>query len=52
MSLSSYIRGDYFLKSNTMLKTARVYDQYKPNICLVYAKIFMFINQLLLLKKK
>jgi hypothetical protein len=45
--MSLYIRGDYFLKSYTVLKTtvARVYDKYKPNICLVYANIFMFFNQ-------
>ena len=29
-----------------MLKTTVVYDQYKSNIFLVYAKIFMFFNQL------
>ncbi len=42
---SLYICGDYFLKSYIVLKTV-VYDKYKQNICLVYAKIFMFFNQL------
>jgi hypothetical protein len=45
-TMSLYIRGDYFLKSYTVLKTAVVYDKYKPNICLAYAKIFVFFNQL------
>ncbi len=44
--MSLYIRGDYILKSYTVFKTALVYDQYKPKICLVYATIFMFLNQL------
>ncbi len=44
--MSLYIRGDYFLKSYTVLKTAVVYDKYKPNKCLAYAKIFVFFNQL------
>jgi hypothetical protein len=43
--MSLYIRGDYFLKSYTVLKTALVYDKYKPSIYLAYAKIFMFFNQ-------
>ncbi len=43
-TMSLYIRDDYFLNSDTMLKTAAVYDKYKPNICLVYAKIFMFFR--------
>ncbi len=34
MTMSLYIRGDYFLKSYTVLKTAVVYDKYNPNICL------------------
>ncbi len=38
--MSLYIRSDYFLKSYTVLKTAVVYDKYKQNIGLVYAKIF------------
>ncbi len=45
-TMSLYIRGDYFLKSYTVLKTAVAYDKYNSNICLVYAKIFMFFNQL------
>jgi hypothetical protein len=45
-TMSLYIRGDYILKSYTVLKTAVVYDKYKPNICLVYTKIFMFFNQM------
>ncbi len=45
-AMSLYICDDYFLKSYTAIKTAVVYDKYKPNICLVYAKIFMFFNQL------
>ncbi len=44
--MSLYLRGDYFLKRYTVLKMAVVYDKYKPNICLVYAKIFVFFNQL------
>ncbi len=44
--MSLYIRGDYFLKSYIVLKTAVVYDQYKTSKCLIYAKIFMFFNQL------
>ncbi len=44
--MSLYIRVVCFLKSYTVLKTAVVYDKYKPNIFLVYAKIFMFFNQL------
>jgi hypothetical protein len=43
-TMSLYIRGDYFLKSYTVLKTAVVYDKYKPNLRLVYAKLFMFFN--------
>ncbi len=45
-TLSLDIRGDYFLKSYTVLKTAAVYDKYKRNICMVYAKIFVFFNQM------
>ncbi len=45
-TMSLYIRGDYFLKRYTVLKMAVVYDKYKPNICLVYAKIFVFFNEL------
>jgi hypothetical protein len=45
-TMSLYIRGDYFIKSFTVLKTAVVYDKYKPNICLVYDKIVMFFYQL------
>ncbi len=44
--MSLYIRGDYFLKRYTVLKMALIYDKYKSNICLVYAKIFVFFNQL------
>jgi hypothetical protein len=44
--MSLYIRGDHFLKSYTVLKAAVVNDKYNRNICLVYAKIFMFFNQL------
>jgi hypothetical protein len=46
--MSLYIRGDtdYVRQSYTVFKTALVYDQYKPKTCLVYAKIFMFFNQL------
>ncbi len=44
--MSLYIRGDYFLKRYTMFKLAVVYDEYKPNKCSVYAKIFVFFNQL------
>ncbi len=44
--MSLYIRGEYFLKSYTVLKTAVVYDKYKLNICWAYAKFFVFFNQL------
>ncbi len=39
-TMSLYILGDYFFKSCTVLKTAVVYDKYKPNLCLVYAWCF------------
>ncbi len=45
-AMSLYICGDYFPKSYTAIKTAVVYDKYKPKICLVYANIFMFFDQL------
>ncbi len=45
-TVSLYIRGDYFLKSYTVFKTAVIYDQYNLKIYPVYAKIFMFFNQL------
>ncbi len=45
-TMSLYICGDFDLKSYTVLKKAVVYDMIIPNICLVYAKIFMFFNQL------
>ncbi len=38
-TMSLYICGDYFLTEYTVLKTAVIYDKYKPNICLIYAKI-------------
>ncbi len=44
--MSLYIRGDYFLKRYSVLKMAVVYDKYKPSICSIYAKIFVFFNQL------
>ncbi len=40
------IYGDFFLKNYTVFKIAVVYDKIIPNLCLVYAKIFMFFNQL------
>ena len=45
MSLYIQVRGDYFLKSYTVLKTALVYDKYKTSISMAYAKIFMCFNQ-------
>jgi hypothetical protein len=45
-ALSRYICGDFFLKSHTVLKTVAVYDKYKRNICMVYAKLFVFFNQM------
>jgi hypothetical protein len=43
--MSLYIRGDYFLKSYTVLKIAVAYDKYKPNM-LDICQDFMFFNQL------
>ncbi len=50
-TMSLYILSYYFLKSYTMLKTAMIYDKYKPNICLAYAKILCFSINCVLLKK-
>ena len=44
--MSLYIRGDYFLKSYTVLKSALVYDNNKQGIWLAYAKIILFFNKL------
>ena len=42
--MSLYIRGEFFLKSYTILKIAVVYDKHIPVICLVYTMIIMFFN--------